>query len=362
MGQKQFYEKLKEYTDAKAAKEGAVEVARLLDFSREDMPTLREALSTPDASIIMPRVISDVMRDAAEPMYIGAKLLQVVRLRDGRSIEFPAISAMRAFDIAEGQEIPEAEVDFNKYKTTEIRIGKSGLRIAVTDEMIDESQWDVIGILLRKAGEALARHKEEKIFQAFSDHSHPVFDNDDPVAPSTTGRAFDGTFNATLSTEDLVDMNITLMSNGMVPTDILMHPMCWAIFAKNEYISSLSMPALGAPGNNSITLNPNAVGGRLPFAMTIQFSPFIPFNRADKKFDIYVVDRNNIGILLVKNNISTERFDEPLRDIQNIKAIERYGVGILYEGEGIAVAKNVAYDKSYELPQRVVTFDKNEID
>lgn len=263
------------------------------------------------------------------------------------------------------QEIPEGDVDFNQYKTAEVRIGKSGLKVRVTDEMIQDSQWDIVGILLRKAGEALARHKEEKIFREFSRHGHAVFDNDitavnrpdltnDQVkALHTTGRDINGQFNNTMSTEDFIDTVITLMANGMVPTDVLMHPLCWSVFAKNEYVSALAMPALGAAGDNSVKINPNAVGGRIPFAMTIQFSPFIPFDRVNKKFDMYVVDKNNIGILLVKNDITTEQFDEPLRDIQTFKAIERYGIGILAEGRAIAAAKNISFAKSYDLPERV---------
>jgi hypothetical protein len=355
-------EKLQKYADAKAVAENK---APVIDFSKEDMPRLREALSTPDVSILIPRVISDVMRDSAEPFYIGSKLLQVVRLTEGRSIEFPAISAMRAADVAEGMEIPEGDVDFNQYKTTEIRVGKSGLKVRVTDEMITDSQWDVVGILLKKAGEALARHKEEKIFTEFTRHGHIVFDNaltesDGLTAEQvkdahTTGRDLAGQYNNTLSTEDFVNLVIALMGNGMTPTDILMHPLCWSLFAKNDYVSALNMPGLGSPTDNSVVLNPNAAAGRIPFALTVNFSPFIKFDGTNKKFDMYAVDKNNIGILLVKDDIKTEQFDEPLRDIQTIKAIERYGIGILNEGRGVAVAKNMAFAKSYDLPERMYT-------
>jgi len=365
-----FTEKLESYVKAKAEKEGK---AAVLNFDKDKLPRIREALSTPDVSILIPRVISDVLRDSAEPMYIGSKLLQTVRLGEGRSIEFPAISAMRAADVAEGQEIPEAEVDFNLYKTVEIRIGKSGLKIRVTDEMISDSQWDVIGILLKKAGEALARLKEEKIFREFTRHGHIVYDNDittstnpelsqDQVEKAhTTGRGLDGDFNNTMSTEDFVDLVIALMGNNMVPTDVLMHPLCWSVFAKNEHINALAKPALGSDGDNSVALNPNAIGGRIPFAMNIQFSPFIPFDRLNKKFDMFVVDKNNIGILLVKDDIKTEQWDEPMRDIQSIKAIERYGVGILHEGRGISAARNVAFDKSYDLPPRYIEVNPSDI-
>lgn len=41
----------------------------------------------------------------------------------------------------------------------------------------------------------------------------------------------------------------------------------------------------------------------------------------------------------MKDDISTEQFDDPTRDIQSLKLKERYGVGILNGGLGIAVAK-----------------------
>jgi hypothetical protein len=94
-----FLEKVQTYVEESAQSKG---VAPVIDFSRDAKPSITEALSTPDVSVLMPRVIQDVMRDSAEPIYIGSKLLQVVRLAEGRSIEFPAISAMRAYDVAEG--------------------------------------------------------------------------------------------------------------------------------------------------------------------------------------------------------------------------------------------------------------------
>ncbi len=105
--------------------------------------TVTEALSTPDASILIPRVISDVMREAAEPMYIGSKFMTQVQLTEGRSIEFPSVGAIRAFDIPEGAEYPNQELEFQLHRTVEIKVGKVGLKVQVTEEMIADSQWDV---------------------------------------------------------------------------------------------------------------------------------------------------------------------------------------------------------------------------
>lgn len=71
----------------------------------KDKITIAEALSTPDASILFPKVISTIMLEAAEPVYLASKFLQKISLTEGRSMEFPIFGAIRAFEVAEGQEL-----------------------------------------------------------------------------------------------------------------------------------------------------------------------------------------------------------------------------------------------------------------
>lgn len=325
-----------------------------------DPVNMREFLATPSAQILIPKVLVGSMREVAEPMYIGSKMLTRIRLKQGSSMIFPSIGIMRAFDVAEGQEYPEDSIDWQTHETPEIRVGKSGIRVRVTDEMVSDSQWDVVSMLIREAGRAMARHKEEKAFKQFSKHGHTVFDNalrgTNPEA-GTTGLDLAGDFNDTLSAEDFLDLIIAVMNNEFNPSDILLHPLTWSVFAKNELMGSLAKapndmyPHKGNPG--SMALGPNSIAGRLPFAFNVQLSPFIPFDKKAKRFDMYVVDKNNIGVMLVKEDLSTEQFDEPSRDIRNVKIKERYGIGILNEGRAIAVAKNISMAKSYNEPVRV---------
>ena len=332
--------------------------------SRRERVTVEEALSTPDASILIPRVISDVMREAAEPLYIGSKFMTPVRITEGRSLEFPSVGAIRAFDIAEGQEYPAQELEFQLHRTVEVKVGKSGLRVPITEEMITDSQWDVIGMHLKAAGRAMARLKEEKIFREFSRHGHTVFDNlitaeshphlteDELAEAKTTGRGEDGTLNGTLDVDDVLDMIVAVMANGYTPTDMLMHPLAWTIFAKNSLLGSMGM-APEAP-DGSFRLGPESIQGRIPFGMNVWLSPFIPFNREQKLFDIYVVDKNEVGVLLIKEDMSTEQFDNPSRDIRILKVKERYGCAVLDEGRAVAVAKNISFAKSWPYPTRTV--------
>lgn len=323
---------------------------------KSELVTVKEALTTQDAKILMPQVITGIMREAAEPNYLGTNLLQKVRLTEGNSIIFPSIGAIKAHEIGETDSYPMEQPDFQLHKTEEVKVGKTGLAVAISEEMIEDSQWDVIGIMVRKMGEAMARLKEEKAFQQFSKHGNQVFNNDvrdKYPGAGTTGCDIDGNYNNTLSTEDLIDMFIAVMSYGYNPTDIIMHPLTWSVFFKNDIIDSLTHAALGGSQITNLKIKPDQVQGRIPFAININFTPFVPFNYQTKKFDMYVVDRNNIGILLEKRPLSTDQFDDPMRDIQTLKCNERYGIGILNQGKAIAAALNIAFEKSYPHPERV---------
>ena len=305
-------------------------------------------------------------------------------------MEFINFGAIRAAEVAEGQEYPEQSLDVVKMGgnlTTEVKVKKYGLKVKITDEMINDSQWDVIGMHLQAAGRALARKKEEVVFKEFSEHGHVVFDadlggawkenadgtgattsvgvgyyiqNESGLAP--TGRGFDGNFNATLTVQDFLDMCTTIMAAGFTPTDVIMHPLCYSIFSANQNLMSMfvNAPALGAQpvfgGAGSSPMGMpgyTANGASLPVAgLALSFSPYVPFNEVAKKFDLYIIDRNNCGVMLVKDPISVEQFDDPARDIQTLKVKERYGVGTLNGGLGIAVAKNIRFAKTWPMPGR----------
>lgn len=322
--------------------------------TRENRVTVSEALTTADANILLPKVISTVITKAAEPLYLASQFFKQVQINEGRSMEFIHFGAIRAFEIAEGQEYPNQSLNLTKEGAgaVDVRVRKYGLKVQITDEMISDSQWDVIGLHLEAAGRAMARKKEEVIFHEFSTHGHIVYDADKFGVGEEgypTGRGFDGNLNGTLSADDLVDMAVSIMSAGFTPTDIIMHPLCWALFAKNEALLGASVAAFG---QGQAGQDPRQFGTSNALGLNVIFSPFVPFNQAEKKFDFYIVDRNNIGVLLVKDPISTEQFDDPLRDIQTLKVKERYGVGILNGGLGLAIARNIRFAKTWPAPGR----------
>lgn len=317
--------------------------------------TVTEALTSADAHILMPKVIQTVVQEAAEPLQLVSNLFHKVTLNEGRSLEFIHFGAIRAFEIGEGQEYPMQNLDLtgSGIGTVDVKVKKYGLRISITDEAISDSNWDLIGLHLRAAGRALAAKKEEIAFKEFRSAGHVVFDAD-LFPPGTdghpTGRGFDGNFNGTLTDEDIIDMAVSIMSAGFIPNLVIMHPLCWSLFAKNAALEGSGMAAFG---QGTSSFDPKAYNTSNALGLPVMFSPFVPFDRENKKFDFYLIDSNNIGVMLVKDEVSTEQFDDPTRDIQTLKLRERYGFGILNGGLALAVAKNIRFAKTYATPERV---------
>ena len=97
----------------------------------------------------------------------------------------------------------------------------------------------------------------------------------------------------------------------------------------------------------------------VPWNIAYQVTPFVPFQyetvlatgpfsaggsnpqTACNISDIYIIDRQNAIVVLQRDGMSIEKFDDPRRDIQSAKLKERYGVGALNGGRAATRMGNV---------------------
>lgn len=362
---------------------------------KDDRVQLQDALAVSNAHLLFPKVISNIVKEAQEPLLVGTSLLQRINFSFGQSITFPAVGALVAADIAEGQEYPERSLQMGG-STVTANIGKSGIAVRVTDEMVRYSQFDVIGMHLRAAGRALARHKETKIFNYIRSMGVTAFDNLNPqnsLLGVCTGRDLQGLANGAVTMDDVFDTFAQIVTQGFMPNTLLMHPLTWTMFIKDAqlrafvqangggvfFASWTGNPGTKAPWDNSSQgglgvspgqqINPGQTSGGqaspsgltatpvsgysqvqtgapvLPSYMNVPFriivSPYVPFDPRRKLTDIYMFDSSELGVLVVDEDVMVEEFDDPRVDIRKIKLRERYGIGILNEGQAIAVMRNV---------------------
>lgn len=345
---------------------------------------LNEMLTSTDIIDMVPRVISGEMIEAAEPELLAANLFTKVQAPGtGVTIVVPIIGEIYVTEVAEGQPFNETEPDVSTLENNRLTIDikKVGVKVSITEEAMTDYTWDIHEITIRKIGRAFARFKEQTCFRNFTVHGHTVFDNairDQEAAAGTTGLGIDGQPNNTLSVEDFLDMMLAAISNNHTPTDFFAHPLIWTVFARNSMIGAgLGFGALGGQnvnpsggtqgspnfsglqnniGNQQFILRPEQVQNRMPVALTVNLTPQVHWDKEKKLFDCYIVDRNNVGVIAQRQEITMDNWANPERDIQYIKAKERYGVGIQDHGLGIMVAKNISAEVSYpkSIPVRVI--------
>ena len=340
--------------------------------------SIKETIMTTDVVDLVPRIIESKMIEAEDTQSVISPFFTKVQAGNTNgTVVVPIIGELQAHEVAEGGAYNDEAVEINtlEYNSIEVRPKKIGLKVTLSEEVIMDSYWDIMEANLSRIGGAMARYKDEWCAREFSEHGHIVFDNalaaQNPDA-ATTGLGEDSLPNNTLSVEDFMSMCLALMANDKTPTDVIMHPLCWLVFARNAMVGQgLTFGAMGAMnvnpfgttqgtggfaglsnnmGPQQFVLNESQARFNLSMPINVILSPRVKFDKANKTFDMYVIDRNNIGAIVQREDLSVEKWTNPEIDVRIIKAKERYGIGIMDNGKGIAVAKNISAMPSYPRP------------
>ena len=340
--------------------------------------SIKETIMITDVVDLVPRIIESKMIEAEDTQSVISPFFTKVQAGNTNgTVVVPIIGELQAHEVAEGGAYNEEAVEINtlEYNSIEVRPKKIGLKVTLSEEVIMDSYWDIMEANLSRIGGAMARYKDEWCAREFSEHGHVVFDNalaaQNPDA-ATTGLGEDSLPNNTLSVEDFMSMCLALMANDKTPTDVIMHPLCWLVFARNAMVGQgLTFGAMGAMnvnpfgttqgtggfaglsnnmGPQQFVLNESQARFNLPMPINVILSPRVKFDKQNKTFDMYVIDRNNIGAIVQREDLSVEKWTNPEIDVRIIKAKERYGIGIMDNGKGIAVAKNISAMPSYPRP------------
>lgn len=360
-----------------------------------------DAFATPNFPIAFKRVIEEFVIDAIEPNLIGHKLLQTIHIDPNiTQVNISTYGAIEVGDnsVAEGGEYPEVSTT-NGGGQLFAGVGKFGNRLRITEEMLRNSQWDVIAFHLNRLGRAMARAKEQNIFHMINSAGVTVFDNENPaqsILGRTTGRDISGAGNGSFTADDMYDMYANMLERGYKPNVILCHPLAWATFTKDPVLREYalkngtldkwftSMPSQKLSGDvpeayrrfsrmsgkPATPLTPEERVGTqdTPFqfpsyfpgtqGITIMTSHYVPFDAEKKTTSIIMLDTNELGAIFVQEEPTVDQWDDPARDIQNIKIRERYGLALFNDGQAVSIAKNVSIEPNeIVLPPQAVVSD-----
>ena len=355
--------------------------------------SIKDLVTTEDIAPFVPKVVKKIIVEAIEPeLLILPNLFTRVNLTSGQMIEISALSGITAGQVAQGGDYPTSTIALDTVgATVQITVTKYGCSLNIAREVIEENQFDVIKLWLRAAGAALARLKEARAIRLVNELGITVFDNANPDASSNgvlTGRNIAGAANGTMTLNDIFDMWAHLALRGFTPDTVIMSPLAWKVFAtdpqlremvlKGATLATRRMPlGSGARGWDDIfgglglkttstgdesgsspwTQMVTPVGSSfnippsyLPSPLKVLVSHLVQFNpRTGAKpiTDIIMADSQRCGILVQREEVTTEEADIFLSSSHVVRVYEKYGMNVFDQGKGIVVARNVVVDSNY---------------
>jgi len=368
-----------------------------LDQFKQKMK-ISDAMAYPDSHLVFEKAIQEIVQEVIEPDLIGHMLVNVVNDLGGTAnqIQIRTIGPLADFDfyVPEGGEFKEIGAGNAQTEILTATYGKYGVKVKFTQEMLEGSQWNLMSLWLRQAAAALARNRDKAIIDMLFNKGRVIFDNADPDSAEiglTTGRDIAGVGNGSMTVNDLIDMYSRLLESGYTPNVVLVHPLAWAMFAKDPIMRESGM----IRGNitqwlnrqvspvNPYTALPNYQLNR-PFdryeldnkeleevlkttpdipsyspltGLTVIPTALLPYDAVNRTATVMMMDTRNTGTLIFREYMTAEGWDEPQRDIKAVKLRERWALEIHDEGRAIVVARNISLDSNelFVNPQAVIT-------
>ena len=206
----------------------------IVDAGFSQKVTIKDLLTLPDVQRFVPQVVTRILHEAREPALVISSIFDKVRLERGQTIQIGAIGAISVHEVPEGGEYQPSDIVYDSGNMVGLSVRKYGTLLQFTEEMFEDSQWDVIGLWMRAAGRAFARNREQRSSLLLNEQGVVYFDNRTPgpaIAGVTHGRNIAGAGNGSITANDIFDMYAFLAMRGFVPDTLLIHPLAWAVFA-----------------------------------------------------------------------------------------------------------------------------------
>ncbi|HRV03104.1 MAG TPA: hypothetical protein P5539_15520 [Mesotoga sp.] len=373
--------------------------------------SMKDVVTTSDLTRFIGDTITYIVREALEPnTMIVNNLFQEIRLDNitpGIQVAIGSIGAAEAGIVPEGGEGRIVNINLGEGDMVTIGVRKYGLDLAVTEEAIDNSQWDILGMWLRTVGRAMARAKEKEAMQHLMEYGEVVFSNDSSVTSlngNLTGRNIAGSVNGSFTFNDMNTLYARGFMQGFTPDTLLIHPLAWAMWGtdpelreivvagarvttsplpQGSYSQGWADPFGGkgyrtkSTGNTTSTTAPFYKTGIDPFStsydplgstfyipprylpspMKVLVSHFVPYytdpgntgTAADgyPAADVIMADSTRCGLIVTRGAVKLDEWKDVARDIRRLKIREWYGFGILEQGKGIMVAKGAVIARNY---------------
>lgn len=210
-----------------------------------------------------------------------------------------------AAEIPEGGIIPEGQ---GSYSSTTVTSKKIGTRPSITQDMIEDCEYEAVEIELKAAGMRLENKMNSIILNSMISNC------------TNTGT------DAEISADSVIDALDTIQDAGFMADKIVLHPK-----AQSHLFGGIS------EFNRSVDLSNRGEGKAFPFGLQyynahigLPDDSSYEWDSTDNTNHYYaiILDSMSYGRILMKREMKVKEYDDPLHDLHDLCITRRFGVGI----------------------------------
>ena len=280
-----------------------------------------EATAIADSTLVQEEVYKTVI-EGTEPVKCMREILPIINT-DTYSVRFvKGEVGTYAGKIAEGAKI---DIDTQTYEKQDITIDKWGIRPLITNELIEDSLFDVVELELKKAGARLENALNRQCLYQILQGTHKISTSTlNPAGPH-------------FAISDIAQAIGKVKKQNLLPDILLVHPTAEAYLLQDSNLAYVSFA--GSPG----ALRQGEIGrtlmGLKPYSCTATDSadPTWDDTTAGSDVTAIVLSKKDLGVILMRRDVTIEQYDDPIHDLVGISLTMRFGTDVLNEKAGCLI-------------------------
>lgn len=408
-----------------AMEAAANNVYRMLNGSKRENVKIKDfvknSLTTGTFTSVFTPTVEVFMTEYIRPRLIVSNLLATT-IPIGPSMNRGLLALIRSFglikvqEVGKDQKLPTVTPNLSEY-TDQMAIStkRYGVKLEIENELQQSDQWGILGFLFTQIADGFRFRKELEVIKVLNGTGEVMYDNITPTNGTfgvhTGGRAIDGSFNGTVTMEDIQRIIGYAAMRGNDIRYMLVHPfVIWNMIGDSDLrnIVASSIPAsptgnaadagwdhpfgdqfgyllrhvggaklesgnpqIGQWGN--IGLGPLGTIGPDPFTNNKEFqsqyltgranipganvtlitSPQVPITSINTggsnkiQTNMYFIADRSPVAIMQEANPATLEWEDIEMETSYIGFREKYTVLPLYQGRGVYTVKGAVVDKNY---------------
>jgi len=281
---------------------------------------LLQAEDISETTLLQEEVIKKVY-EGAEPARCVREVFPIQKTKSYAVRFIAGAAGTYASEVAEGAEIPVGQEDYSKI---DVEVKKYATRPLITKEMVDDCLFNIIEHEIRKAGFRLENTLNRVVLTTLLKELDGISDID----PAGTH----------LAVTDIAKAVGAVKAKNWMPDTLITHPMAEAQLLQDSNLVYVCYAGTEAPLREGAI--PRLLGLK-PWTLSVTAEPnsgvYWDGTDADNHYYALVLDSQNTAVIVMRDDITIEQYEDPIHDLVGITAKMRFGVGVLRDDAGVRI-------------------------